>query len=116
MYDGVTTVTAYVNGVAGTPTTIGQLDTVGGNVSLGTAPWTTANAGDQLRQFAIFDTALDAGTIASIHTAIESAAAGQAFLRQHRGDLRTAGITHRDVGELGGRRVDEQRGSDRQRL
>ena len=91
VYDGVTTLTAYVNGVAGTPTTIGQLDTVGGNVSLGTAPWTTANAGDQLRQFAIFDTALDAGTIASIHTAIESAAAGQAFSDPANGSLTNNG-------------------------
>jgi len=79
VYDGLTTVTAYVNGIAGTPTTVGQLDTIGGNVSLGTAPWTDANAGDQLRQFAIFDAALDDATIASMHAAIESAAAGMAF-------------------------------------
>src|SRR5690606_35628473 len=79
VYDGITTITAYVDGVSGTPVTIGQLDTLGGNVTLGAAPWTSANAGDQLRQFAIFGAALDGGTIAGMHAAIESSAAGAAF-------------------------------------
>ncbi|MCA9856202.1 MAG: tandem-95 repeat protein, partial [Dehalococcoidia bacterium] len=79
VYDGATTVTAYLDGVAGTPTTVTTLDTQGTAVTLGSVPWTDSNAGDQLRQFAIFDTALDATTIAGIHSAIDSASTGQAF-------------------------------------
>ncbi|MCK9495394.1 MAG: Ig-like domain-containing protein, partial [Dehalococcoidia bacterium] len=91
VYDGVTTVTAYVDGMAGTPATIGQLDTVGGEVRLGTAPWTDANAGDQMRQFAAFGYALDAGTIASIHAAIQSASGGQSFSDPEHGTLTNNG-------------------------
>jgi|GEM_PF-6167707 len=62
--------TAYLDGVSGTPTAV-TVNTQGTVVMLGSVPWTDSNAGDQLRQFAIFDSALAPATIEALHDAIE---------------------------------------------
>src|SRR5690606_16672732 len=47
--------------------------------------------GDQMRQFAVFGYALDAGTIASIHAAIQSASTGQSFSDPEHGTVTNNG-------------------------
>src|SRR5690606_315837 len=55
VYDGANTLTAYVDGVAGTPATIAPLQTVDGVVHLGRTVYGAVSAGAEMRHLAIFD-------------------------------------------------------------
>ncbi|PKN82774.1 MAG: hypothetical protein CVU47_01710 [Chloroflexi bacterium HGW-Chloroflexi-9] len=86
VYDGATGLTAYVDGVAGpTANLFIPLGTLDGQVMLGQTLYGGAGAGDEMRQFAVFPTALSASVIASLHSAVSAAAAYQSFTQPANG-------------------------------
>src|SRR5690606_21019241 len=87
VYDGAQTLTAYVDGVAGAPVTIAPLDTQPGQVLLGQTLYGAQSAGDEIRHFAIFPTALTASDVATLHAALAGAVPGDAFTQPVNGTV-----------------------------
>ena len=88
VYDGAGTLTPYIDGVAGAPTTIAPLDTVPGTVLLGeTIYGAVAFGGDKLRQFAVYPTAFTDAQVTALDNALDSAVASQAFSQPAHGTV-----------------------------
>src|SRR5690606_36541354 len=88
VYDGANTLTAYVDGVPGTPTALwAPLDTVDGSVVLGQTLYGAVSAGAEMRHFAVFDRALDAAEVASLHAVIEGVGGGKGFTQPSNGTV-----------------------------
>ncbi|MCB1262821.1 MAG: tandem-95 repeat protein, partial [Acidimicrobiales bacterium] len=74
-YDGANTVTGWVDGVAGTPATIPQLNTQNSVAMLGQTLYGAVSAGAEMRHFAIYNGVLTGTQIGEIHSAIEAGGA-----------------------------------------
>ncbi|MEX2372988.1 MAG: Ig-like domain-containing protein, partial [Dehalococcoidia bacterium] len=86
VYDGATTLTAYVDGVPGAPATLFiPLNTVDDTVMLGQTLYGAVSAGAEMRHFAIFDVALDGAAVSALHAAIETVGGGAAFTQPANG-------------------------------
>ncbi|MCK9487427.1 MAG: Ig-like domain-containing protein [Dehalococcoidia bacterium] len=93
VYDGGSVLTPYVDGVPGTPAVIAPLNTVDGVVVLGQTVYGGAQAGDEMRQFAIFEGALSDGQILALHQGLNAAAAASALTQPANGAATTDGLT-----------------------